>query len=314
MLLFLGAVMAVSCSKDEEFLVTQSSEKEITYFAFLAASNEALSVDVTGEIDEEEKTILAEVPFGTELDNLQPTIEHTGTAIAPGTVAPNFNSEVTYTITAADGSEAIYTVTVSEQTPTDRQVLEDIFSSNPGNTIGDSWQVDDLDSDIGTWDGVTVDADGRVVGLELSNESISVVPASIGNLERLTELSLDVNNLISIPAEIGDLVQLETLYLEFNQLGTIPASIGNLQHLRELYLDFNQLGTIPAEIGNLAQLETLFLNNNSLTSIPPEIGNLAQLISLSLSNNDLTSIPQVVCDLATDHGTTIFKDAGVACE
>ena len=147
-------------------------------------------------------------------------------------------------------------------------------------------------------------SNGHVTGVSLVAINLTgSIPAEIGSLSRLTDLSLNFNQLSgSIPAEIGNLSQLTWLNLSDNQLsGTIPAEIGNLSQLQSLWLNSNQLsGTIPTEIGNLSQLDELALSNNQLSgTIPTEIGNLSQLNQLYLSFNQLSgTIPAEIGNLS----------------
>ena len=70
----------------------------------------------TGVIDGEAKTVAVEVPWGTDVTGLVPTITVSpGAGIDPASgVSQNFTNPVTYTVTAADGTTtADYTVTVS---------------------------------------------------------------------------------------------------------------------------------------------------------------------------------------------------------
>jgi hypothetical protein len=77
-----------------------SSEKNIT----------ALSINgVTGNINGTAITVT--LPYGTNVSSLTPVVTHTGASYSP-TTAQNFSSQRTYTVTAADGSQKSYTVTV----------------------------------------------------------------------------------------------------------------------------------------------------------------------------------------------------------
>lgn len=94
------------------FAVTPSSTKEITVFSF--ATPEA-----TGVITE--TNIAINVPHGTDVTTLVPTITFSGTSVSPNTgVSQNFSSPVTYTVTAANSSTEAYivTVTILEKTQT----------------------------------------------------------------------------------------------------------------------------------------------------------------------------------------------------
>ncbi|MDE2878525.1 MAG: Ig-like domain-containing protein [Gemmatimonadota bacterium] len=160
----------------------------------------------------------------------------------------------------------------------DRAILETLYRSLGGPNWSRRRAGWLTDQPLGTWDGVRVDGDGRVVELRLSSNNLSGrIPAELGNLSRLRALYLSGNSIVGpIPAAIGDLSRLEELYLTFNPLtGEIPAEIGKLSNLRVLDLaSTNGLrGSIPAELGALGELEELRLNDNRLTGpIPPELG------------------------------------------
>ena len=99
------AFCAAGCQKP-------SSEKRIVYFKFTALS-------VTAVINESSKTITATVPYGTNVTALAPTIIISDKAsVSPASgISKNFTNPVTYTVTAEDGSQANYTVTVSVNNP-----------------------------------------------------------------------------------------------------------------------------------------------------------------------------------------------------
>ncbi len=86
----------------------RSNEKAITAFKFTAPS-------ATGVINEAGKSIKVDVPAGTDAASLTPVIEVSPKAtLNPASgVAQNFTNPVTYTVTAEDGSTAVYTVTVT---------------------------------------------------------------------------------------------------------------------------------------------------------------------------------------------------------
>ena len=114
-LLFMVLSLLISCKQDEGDSVV-SSEKTITSFAFKVADNAALSADVTATITG--LNIQCDFPAGTSIDQLKPTIVHSGQSITPSSGASaNFVNPINYTITAEDGSSATYLVTVTVQAP-----------------------------------------------------------------------------------------------------------------------------------------------------------------------------------------------------
>ena len=167
---------------------------------------------------------------------------------------------------------------------------------------------------IGNWHGVEVDAEGRVVALELAGNGLHgpLVP-EIVNLERLRRLNLPSNRLVGrfwpdisrlrslvflnmhdnrvhgpLPQSIGDLVNLEWLDLSSNVLsGEIPSQVGRMKALRHLDLRDNRLqGWLPRTLGNLQEVTHLIIGFNQLVGkLPGELGNMAKLNWLDLSAN-----------------------------
>ncbi|CAN0467251.1 unnamed protein product [Ectocarpus sp. 12 AP-2014] len=129
---------------------------------------------------------------------------------------------------------------------TDREALVSLFRSTgeAGWIRRDNW---DTDADLATWNGVTVNDQGRVVNLDLK----------YNNLQG------------SIPPELRKLAALRELDLHGNQLtGRIPKELGDLTELKEVTLYHNNLtGRIPEEMGNLKALTHLLLNHNSLEGL-----------------------------------------------
>jgi hypothetical protein len=98
--------------------IAKPTAKEITAFGFLATNNEHLNADVTATIAG--TAIAATVPFGTDVTALIATFSTTGasvtvgaTAQVSGMTANDFTAPVAYTVTAADDTTDVYTVTVT---------------------------------------------------------------------------------------------------------------------------------------------------------------------------------------------------------
>ena len=186
----------------------------------------------------------------------------------------------------------------------DRDVLEAIYNA----TGGTNWSSNRNwlgNTPLAEWHGVHVDGQGRVVGLNLSNNNLSgTIPPELGNLANVGWLELGYNNLSgTIPSELGNLASLNSLALGGNNLsGPIPLELGNLATLESLQLQSNDLsGPIPPELGNLPSLTWLWLRGNNLSgAIPPELGNLPSLTSLWLQGNNLSgAIPPELGNLVT---------------
>jgi hypothetical protein len=109
------------------YIVTAADNTTVTYTVTVTvAANSAKTITayslagVTGIVSEATKTIAVAMPSGTDLTNLIATFTTTGAGVKVGTVvqtsgttANNFTAPVPYTVTAADNSSAIYTVTVA---------------------------------------------------------------------------------------------------------------------------------------------------------------------------------------------------------
>ncbi|WP_419947862.1 Ig-like domain-containing protein [Candidatus Palauibacter sp.] len=194
------------------------------------------------------------------------------------------------------------------------------------------------DAPLDTWHGVSTDDEGRVIGLELSdnglagsippvlgtlselrtldlteNDLTGPIPRALADLRHLRELRLGRNDLTGpIPRAFGNLAKLEALSLSSNDLtGRIPRELANLAELRDLWLSGNDLtGSIPPELGDLSGLESLIVRGNDLTGrIPPELGRLSNLRTLSFSDNDLTGpIPPELGSLENLTGLSLSRN------
>ncbi|UII77795.1 DUF5018 domain-containing protein [Flagellimonas sp. HMM57] len=305
-ILCLSLFILASCSKDDDNdngteigkepdkEVEKSDAKAITAFSFLAADNETLSEDIQASIDKEANTITATVPFVAEVKALKPTIElsEKATVDPKDEAVADFSEAVTYTVTAEDGSEMEYTVTVTITAPTEREVLVKLYNANPGNRLG--WNL--KNDDMSNWEGVTLE-NGKVTELRLSEKGLTILPKEIGSLSELVVLYVYGNGISEIPKEIGNLENLEILSIGKNFLSTVPNEIWNLRMLKELFITQTRISSIPPDIENLTNLERLVLSNNRISSIPREIGNLTKLWSFLVDRNRLDTIPKEICDL-----------------
>ena len=200
---------------------------------------------------------------------------------------------------------------------TERDVLTALYA----NTGGLGWTKSDgwlSEAPLGRWHGVEVDAQDRVVELDLGRNALSgVIPPELGNLSSLKVLAMDQNDLTGeIPPDLGGLANLERLVLSWNDLtGEIPPQLGNLANLRRLILDGNDLtGPIPPQLGNLTELNVLDLGSNALSGeIPPQLGDLANLRYLYLTANDLSGpVPPTFGGLASLTALELSHNAGLA--
>ena len=95
------------------------------------------------------------------------------------------------------------------------------------------------------------------------------IPAALGSMSALTQLSIYENSLMSgtIPSSLGSLNMVRVLKLHNCQLsGTIPASIGSAVELQAVFqLELNSLtGTIPASICGIVSSSACYLGGGSM--------------------------------------------------
>ena len=218
----------------------------------------------------------------------------------------------------------------------DRTVLMKLYDATNGPewTNNDGWGTD---APLNGWYGVETDGNGRVLSLNLGGTLganglwqrhglVGPIPPELGDLTRLSMLSLEGNDLQGpippelakltnlslldlgdnsltgpVPPELADLTELTVLNLPDNELtGPIPLELTNLSNLRRLDLAQNDLsGEIPFALVDLSSLQELVLFSNDLSGeIPIELATMANLAELSLGGNDLTgTIPPQLADL-----------------
>ncbi|CAM9463368.1 unnamed protein product, partial [Ectocarpus sp. 4 AP-2014] len=171
----------------------------------------------------------------------------------------------------------------------DRAALVALFYASGGDnwTRKSNWCTS---AKLGTWEGVKVNEQGRVVELDLSDNNLrGAIPVELGKLGALRNLSLAWNKLSGpIPPDLGNLSSLEKLSLWKNELsGAIPKELKRLTALTVLFLNDNRLtGCIPEDLAALTKLEQLILYSNRLSgSVPEAVKGLSQLELLRVSNN-----------------------------
>ncbi|MDR8394690.1 hypothetical protein NC796_26365, partial [Aliifodinibius sp. S!AR15-10] len=140
----------------------------------------------------------------------------------------------------------------------DRQALMDLYNA----TGGSSWKNDSgwgSGDPSDSWHGVKVDADGRVIRLDLWKNGLEgSLPASIGNLTKLTYLNVKGNRLTGdIPSEIGNMTSLEWLILSGrnhlqngNPVKEPPQDLNEPYHPGKYNSATNDFTILPSTIGD----------------------------------------------------------------
>ncbi|XP_003962530.1 leucine-rich repeat protein 1 [Takifugu rubripes] len=130
--------------------------------------------------------------------------------------------------------------------------------------------------------------------LQVSYCKLSRVDMRMLSLKALRKLDLSNNHIKKLPATIGDLSCLSDLVLHNNHLEAFSDALclSSLQHsLHLLDLSHNRLRALPAHFCRLRELVNLKLDNNELACLPFHVGRLSKLRYLSAAHNRLAALP-----------------------
>ena len=92
--------------------------------------------------------------------------------------------------------------------------------------------------------------------LTLTSNLLTSIPPELCQCIALKVLVLDRNQITSFPSgvELGNLTKLTTLSLAHNKLTELPPGVGTLVSLTKLVLAGNKLTALPAELGDCSKL------------------------------------------------------------
>ncbi len=194
----------------------------------------------------------------------------------------------------------LFSIQLSAQgsTATDREALIAFYNATDGPNWLRPW---DLNANMNTWYGITLDANDRVTGIQIwENKLNGFIPPEIGDLNELKSLEIlnfsnsdeeNKNQLTeNFPFEITNLSNLESIRFSNITLGgELPIEFWNLAKLKDIRFFRAELsGTIPDEIGNLPDLESFDIYDNDFTgTIPLTIVNCQNLSTFRVPQNQL---------------------------
>lgn len=236
----------------------------------------------------------------------------------------NTSGRRTGTVTFAGGSMS-RTLTIEQESLADADsiALHKIYTAS---STAAAWPASltnwGSNNPINTWKGVTLNADKRVVKLDLGiigSSGGASTPVTIADtmdfspLTELTRLVVAARTGSSIPTSIGSLKKLEYLRIKScitngNADIAIPDNLYNATNLHYLELTSfsSSSGTsfigasIVSDIAKLTKLDTLILTGNKIFAIPAEIASLTSLVMFEMKNNwPPITLPNAICSLTT---------------
>lgn len=142
--------------------------------------------------------------------------------------------------------------------------------------------------------------------LNLSKNTISIVPSTIYSLSNLEELYLDNNPINHISIQIENMTSLKKLSIVNSNISTLPHTFcKNL-----VCCDFS--GTFIQQLNctftSLVNLERLILANCKINLIDSTIGNMKKLTVLDLTRNYISEVPDSLYTLENLREFSLFKN------
>jgi len=134
--------------------------------------------------------------------------------------------------------------------------------------------------------------------LDLSKNSLQVMPENLSRLVNLRFLNLSHNNFMDIDTDFSGMQQLTDLFIEG---GSIPGdveyrsindSICTLLNLEVLSFQMTRMTSLPHDIGKLEKLMSLNIQGSCLDELPESISNLTNLVELLAYGVGLQCLPE----------------------
>ena len=162
-------------------------------------------------------------------------------------------------------------------------------------------------NEIAEWPELT--GSRRLRELQLANNCLRGIGASVASMRLLKTLDLSNNLLKDVPAQLSEAIRLRELILFGNPLQDAPvcalhadtgplfkflADLGSASKTGRALFAGHKLGSIPLQIlqtQNVVELTHVDFSDNDLATVPRQISLLTKLKVLSLRDNLLSSVP-----------------------
>ena len=152
--------------------------------------------------------------------------------------------------------------------------------------------------------------------LNLSNNCLTGLPASVGAMTRLRALSACHNKLSGLPPSLWTCSSLEGLWLSHNALDCLPEALGQLQSLAVLDVAHNRVSALPQALTSLGgSLVCLDVSYNELHVLPVGfMHSMARLEELQLQYNQLASCPEISSGGGGGHDGNNHLSSSLSCD
>lgn len=131
--------------------------------------------------------------------------------------------------------------------------------------------------------------------LDISENKIAMVPATICKFEHMKQLTMNNNRISSLPDSMCKLTKLESLHCSGNQLSKLPESFSQLVNIRTLVLSDNRLSTFPRWLSAMKHLDVLDLSRNRIVEVPDCVGEITAT-ELNLNQNQISLISENIAN------------------
>ncbi|MGY4386314.1 Leucine-rich repeat (LRR) protein/tetratricopeptide (TPR) repeat protein [Pedobacter sp. UYP24] len=135
--------------------------------------------------------------------------------------------------------------------------------------------------------------------LNLTANTIKVVPAGLGGLKNLRSLILARNQLTDVQSPVWvELKKISFVDLSFNKITAFPEGVQHLHRLEFLNLANNKITDFPILDNGKYGLKVLAIDNNLIKALPSNFGNYRLLTNLAAGYNQLNGLPESLGNLA----------------
>jgi len=128
--------------------------------------------------------------------------------------------------------------------------------------------------------------------LKLDNNMLVELPAELGLMTGLVEVTMCNNQLQDFREEWSNWVNLEELDISHNFISSLPNSMNKWTKLRSLRIKQCKLIGLPDTLGQCDKLEKLNISYNQLQLLPESIMCLRVLEEFDLTQNEIAVLPE----------------------